>query len=138
MRRHYIIIFFFGFIVSCSQDNSIKEDFTIELLPITEINLPNTFIFDESYTLEYSFIKPTDCHLFHDLYYNIEDNERTLAVFSKKLNNDYCQILDNETVTRSLNFHCSKESGIYIFKIWQGENNDGEDEYLIYEIPIIE
>lgn len=138
MKRLLIIILLFGLVFSCSQDDSITDDFTIELLPIEQVNFPSSFMFDEIYTIEYNYRKPTDCNLFHDLYYSIEGDERTLAVFSKKLNNDYCQTLDEEIVTRSFDFHCTKDNGSYIFKIWQGENNNGEDEYLIYEVPIIE
>lgn len=138
MKKIFIIILLFGWTYSCDLDNSITDDYTIESLPIEQVNFPSSFMFDEIYTIEYKYRKPTDCNLFHDLYYNIEGNENILAVFSKKLNSDYCQTLDEELVTRSFDFHCTKDNGTYIFKIWQGKNNNGEDEYLIYEVPIIE
>ncbi|NQX86472.1 MAG: hypothetical protein HRT67_11320 [Flavobacteriaceae bacterium] len=133
-----IIVLVLSSVSSCSIDDySTSDDYTIELLPIESIELPDSFFFNETYSIAYSYMQPTSCHLFHDLYYNVNEDERTLAVLNKKLDNNYCQTLDETLVTNSFEFHCSKENGAYSFKIWQGEDEQGEAQYLIYEVPIV-
>jgi hypothetical protein len=64
---------------------------------------------------------------------------RTVAVITTVIDNNdasNCEPLSEEIEERYFTFHVQNTSGTYIFKFWQGENENGEDEYLIYEVPI--
>ncbi len=137
-------LFFFGFVIvsfwSCSVD-PVNEDFYFEILPIESVSIPNEMRFGEVYTIGYSYFKPSSCHFFNDLYYVAEINVRTIAVINKVLNsneNTICETLTNELEERSFNFHVNKNEGAYIFKFWQGEDENGHDTYLVFEVTIVQ
>lgn len=136
-------LIFFGLIIaafwSCSIDDSPKEVFLLEILPIESASVPTEMSFGETYTINYSYLKPTTCHTFNDLYYIAESNVRTVAVISKVLianEGIICQALTNELEERSFSFVANNREGTYVFKFWQGEDDNGQDTYLIYEVPI--
>jgi hypothetical protein len=86
----------------------------------------------DTYEITLTYIRPTSCYTFSNIYYLQEANERTIAVVAYVvLNNNYCETLDAETET-SFIFEAS-EGGSYIFKFWQGENN-----YMVVEVPVVD
>jgi hypothetical protein len=136
-------IFLFGFIVvafwSCSTDDSLNDDFYFEILPIESASVPTEMHFGEVYTINYSYLKPSSCHFFNDLYYVAESNIRTIAVINKVLHENetiICETLSNEIAEKSFNFVVNKNGGTYVFKFWQGEDENGQDTYLVYEVPV--
>ena len=136
-------LIFFGLIIaafwSCSIDDSPSEDFLLEILPIESASVPSEMSFGEVYTIYYSYLKPTTCHSFNDLYYIAESNVRTVAVISKVLianEGVICQTLTNELEEKSFSFLADNSEGAYVFKFWQGEDDNGEDTYLVFEVPI--
>jgi len=136
-------LLFIGFILaslwSCSTDDTTDEDFHFEILPIEQVTMPDVMYYNEVYTINYTYFKPSSCHIFNDLYYISESNYRTIAVINTVLTNVEnvtCETLSNELEERSFNFHCNSTAGSFIFKFWQGEDENGEDTYLVYEVPI--
>jgi len=47
-----------------------------------------------------------------------------------------CEPLTDEIEERSFTFHVENSIGNYIFKFWQGEGENGEDAYLVFNVPI--
>ncbi|MCF6295187.1 MAG: hypothetical protein L3J25_05810 [Flavobacteriaceae bacterium] len=138
-------IFFFGFVAlafwSCSIDDSINEDFYFEILPIESASVPTEMRFGEVYTINYSYFKPSSCHFFNNLYYVAESNIRTIAVINKVINNTgniVCEDLTDELEEKSFNFVVNNNGGTYVFKFWQGEDENGEDTYLVFEVPVVQ
>jgi hypothetical protein len=127
-------------VLSCSLDNSTEEEFFFEILPIESVTLPNEMRYQESYTINYTYFKPSTCHIFNDLYYLSEGNFRTIAVINtvlNEVNNVVCQPLTDELEERSFTFFCSNNSGTYVFKFWKGKDENGEDVYTFVEVPIV-
>jgi hypothetical protein len=135
-------IFFFGIVVfafwSCSIDDSINGNFYFEILPIEGASVPTEMYFGEVYTINYSYFRPSTCHGFNDLYYVSENNTRTIAVINTVVNNDNCQPLTDVLIERSFNFVVNNNGGTYVFKFWQGEDENGEDTYLVFEVPVVQ
>jgi len=135
-------LFFFSFILvafwSCSLDDSSNEDFHFEILPIESASVPEEMSFGEVYTIEYSYFRPSSCHGFNDLYYVAENNIRTVAVINTVIDNNACEDLTDELVERSFSFFVQNSSGSYTFKFWQGEDENGEDIYLIHEVLVVQ
>jgi len=138
-------IFLFGFIVvafwSCSLDDSLNDDFYFEILPIESAYVPDEMHFGEVYTINYSYFKPSSCHMFYDLYYVAHSNIRTIAAINKVITGDgnvVCEDLISELEERSFSFVVNKNLGTYVFKFWQGEDENGEDTYLIFEVPVVQ
>ena len=125
---------------SCSTDEVVENDFSFEILPIREVtNMPSSVLYNEVYTIYYNYDLPTTCHSFNDLYYLSEGNVRTVAVISRVLNETnsiICEPIGAEMVEGSFQLHVQNNAGTYIFKFWQGVNENGIDQYLVYEVPI--
>jgi hypothetical protein len=125
---------------SCSVDDSpLGQDFHFEILPIEEVLLPESFTPGEFYQIDYSYYKPSTCYTFNELYYLAEGDYRTVAVINTVLdeaNGLICEPLEDELEWRTMFFECKKNFGSYIFQFWQGQNENGEDQYLVMEVPV--
>ena len=124
---------------SCSLDDTVSQDFHFEVLPIAEVLMPEAFTPGETYVIEYSYYKPSTCHVFNELYYLAEGDFRTVAVINTVINESediICEPLEDELEWRTFAFQCQKSFGFYVFQFWQGQNDEGEDMYLVAEIPV--
>lgn len=139
MKKILVLSVLIATFLSCSNDDPYVEEFHFEILPIESVTMPDEMQYGEVYTINYTYYKPSSCHLFSDLYYQSEANYRTIAVINTVLNEVdgvICEPLTNELVEKSFVFLCENNSGQYVFKFWQGENENGEDTYLVFEVPI--
>jgi hypothetical protein len=140
MKKIFALSFIIITFLSCSVDDAANEDFSLEILPIENVTIPTEVIFGQSYTINYTYLKPSTCHIFNDIYYLSVNNIRTVAVINTVINETetvICEPLTDELVERSFEFYVKYRTGSYIFKFWNGKDDNGEDLYLIYEIPII-
>ena len=139
MKKLLSILIIFA-LWSCSTDDPLPEEFTFEILPIISVSdMPDSVNFNETYIINYTYALPTTCHSFSDLYYLEQGDVRTVAVISRRINeigNIVCEDLAFEEIEGQFTFTVLNTGGTYIFKFWQGVDNNGEDEYLIYEVPI--
>lgn len=132
---------------SCSIEGPVVNadgEFILEILPIESASVPDEVLLGETYTISYSYFKPSTCYLFSDLYYVSENNVRTIAVINKVLNasgNIICETLTNQLEERSFTFVADITDNIndaYIFKFWHGKDNNGQDTFLVFEVPIMQ
>ncbi len=135
-------LFFFGFVIvffwSCSVD-PVNEEFHFEILPIKSVEMPQSFSYNEVYNINYTYLRPSTCHIYNDLYYVSEENFRTIAVINTVINATetlQCESLIEDIVERSFTFHVENNAGTYIFKFWLGEDENGHNSYLVIEVPI--
>ena len=139
--RKLIFAGLFLSLLGCSTDDPLVDEFYFEILPIIEvIDMPTSVNFNDVYTVHYTYTLPTTCHSYEDLYYLTSGTERTVAVVSRvinEVNGAICEdIIDPQPIQGSFNFHVLNNNGTYIFKFWQGTDENGQDEYLVYEVPI--
>ena len=136
-------ILLFGFVIatfwSCSIDDSVDEEFRFEILPIETVEMPSSVSFNEEITITYTYLKPSTCHIYNDLYFVSEGDIKTVAVINIVINTNnalLCEPLTNEIEEKSFAFLIEKNQGSYTFKFWQGEDELGQDSYLVIELPI--
>lgn len=120
------------FILSCSLDEN--QSVSYLPVPIESVSMPESFVQGQTYQIDLTYLKPNNCYSFHDIYFVKEDNTRTVAIINAVLDSGNCQTSGAEIET-SFNFIVN-DTGSYIFKFWQGEDNQGEDIYLTIEIPV--
>lgn len=123
-------------LASCSVDDD-SVNYSFDILPVESVDIPDEFILGETYPITVSYFKPSSCHAFREFYYLKNNNERTVAPINYVFEEDNCETLENELVENTFNFIVTG-NGSYIFKFWQGEDADGEDQYLIIEVPVVE
>ncbi|MFD0834684.1 hypothetical protein ACFQ0I_02825 [Mariniflexile aquimaris] len=119
---------------SCSSD---YDDYSFEILPVESVDIPDEFTLGETYPITITYSRPSTCHYLHNLYYAKNLNERTVAPITIVYENDNCKTLDNVLEETTFNFMVTG-NGSYIFKFWQGEDANGDDQYLIIEVPVTE
>lgn len=134
MKKLLLFCLFSYFLWSCSLGDD-TDDFIYELVPIESVSVPDTLVLDSVHTFVYTYNSPSTCHAFHDLYYVAEDSTRTVAVINTVFDNSNCTPLEDNLIERTFDFRPSN-TGTYIFKFWQGLDENDEDQYLIYEIPV--
>jgi len=135
MKRLIIITLSLILFASCSSDDDLE--YSIEILPIESVNIPESFTLGEIYPITVSYLRPTTCHSFKEFYYRKNLNERTVAVINYNVQDNNCNDLSDELVEATFNFIVTS-NGSYIFKFWQGVDENDEDQYLIIEVPVID
>ncbi|MHA7055611.1 hypothetical protein ACWGOQ_0000210 [Aquimarina sp. M1] len=125
-------------LTSCLNDDDTGINFSYELVPIEQVDIPDQFIRGETYEITVSYFRPSDCHSFSGFDYDRLSNERTVSVVNVVVNDRQCEDLEEtDLIDASLNFLVGFEDS-YIFRFWQGRNDQGENEFLIREVPVID
>lgn len=133
MKRIFFVLFAVIILVSCSNDDS--DDYHYELLAIEDALVPEEFEFGKIYDITVKYIVPDDCYLESDILYEYDLNARNVAVISLVIDNEGCETLDLEQEI-TFEVHALQESP-YVFRFWQGEDENGDPIYLIIEVPVI-
>ncbi|WP_299098074.1 hypothetical protein [uncultured Winogradskyella sp.] len=135
-----LALIFVSTLTSCSLDDGAESNFYLAVLPIDGVEMPESFVQGETYEIFVTYIKPNSCHTFNDFIYEIDGNERTVAVVNTVYyaNNGVSCDEVSELVTVSFDLYVSGNE-TYIFKFFQGEDpNSGEDQYYLVEVPVME
>tara|TARA_R110000868_G_scaffold97875_4_gene269271 strand:+ start:9263 stop:9673 length:411 start_codon:yes stop_codon:yes gene_type:complete len=134
MKRLFILSLTLILFASCSlQDDG--RDYTLDKLPVESVDIPVSFTLGETYPITVRYFRPSTCHAFKDFYYLTHNNERTVAVINYAYNGANCADLQDELVEATFNFIVTS-NGSYIFKFWQGVDENDVDQYLTIEVPV--
>lgn len=135
MKKHLVLFALLFSFFSCSVDDNSPGNFYFEILPVESVVMPEQFQAGQSHEIEITYLRPSGCHIFNDFYYKAQGNERTVAVINTVYTDFDCESFEDEYVQVSFNFR-PINSGIYIFKFWEGEDEQGNDQYYIVEVPV--
>ena len=121
---------------SCSLDDG-GVDKNYEVLPIESIQLPTEFVLNEEYVIDFTFVRPTNCYGYHSLFLKAENETRTLAVQSVVYVSSSCEeLVEDNIMSESFRFKVLYDQ-TYVFRIWKGIDDLGEEIYEIIEIPVV-
>lgn len=122
---------------SCAVDDSVANvQFQFEFIPIEEVQLPLAFNFGDTHTISVTYKRPSTCHTFSNFeYIQQTGNVRTVAIVNFVTDGDDCEPLEDEFKTETFSFS-ALDSEPYTFKFWQGKDDEGEDTYLVFEVPV--
>ncbi|MCD2258183.1 hypothetical protein [Psychroserpens luteolus] len=136
MKKIFLLSFLMFSLFSCNISDDNNPNFYYEALPIESVVIPETFQFGETYEILLTYIKPTDCHVYNNLFYESDLNQRDIAIVTAVFPDNGCNDL-NEEEEVSFNFKVTN-TGTYTFRFWQGNDESGLDTYLIVEVPVEE
>ncbi|KAB1066833.1 hypothetical protein F6U93_13340 [Tamlana haliotis] len=136
MKRLIALFVTLTFFVSCSTDDE-GVAFGSAILPVDSVDIPVEFERGETYQIEVFYYQPTTCYEYYNFYYRKEDNVRTVAPNNLVFDYNNCEPTDDILVSNILNFTPTTRDS-YIFKFWQGEDEDGENVYLEIEVPVVD
>jgi hypothetical protein len=134
MKKFFILSFLVALFFSCSVDDD-TINFNLELLPIESVDIPEEFTLGEVFPITVTYQRPTTCHTFREFYYAKHNNERTVAVINTVFENNDCQDIADDMLTATFDFKVTS-NGSYIFKFWQGKDENDEDIFLEIEVPV--
>jgi len=131
MKKIFFAIFSLILFISCSDD---EVNFHYELLPVTEAVVPEAFDYGKIYNVTVKYIRPDDCYIYSDILYEYDFDARNVAVISTVIEDNDCEVLE---VENELTFRVQAlQTSPYIFKFWQGDDENGDPVYLIVEVPV--
>lgn len=137
MKRLFASILIVLVTLSCDISDD-SPNVYYEFVPIVSVNMSTEMLLNEIYEVTVVYERPTSCHLYHNIYYNPESTfERTVAIISSVYQNSNCEPLVDSNFEVSFNFKPTN-IGTYTFQFWQGENEDGESEFLTVEAAVTE
>ncbi|WP_159433491.1 hypothetical protein [Flavobacterium cucumis] len=117
---------------SCELDD---PSFTVDVLPVASVEMPTEFVLGETYQITMKYFKPTNCHTSYGIYYEKDLNTRVCAIKNLVENRSNCAPIVNVLVEETFNFHVTN-TGNYIFKFWTGTDDEGNDTFIIHDIPV--
>ncbi|MGB0981723.1 MAG: hypothetical protein ACPGUH_06440 [Winogradskyella sp.] len=136
MKKYLLLLIFISAtLTSCSLDSDAPTFYT-EIVAIESVDLPQEFVFGDTYEIGITYNRPTGCYIFNDFFYNINENERTIAVINTVYTNIDCVQAD-EPMEVFFTFPVTSNS-TYVFKFFQGKDESGDDQYYIVEVPVVE
>ncbi len=120
--------------VSCNDDND--HDYHLEYVKVTDADVPDEFIFGQTYRLNVTVELPSGCYYFYEQYdYFYEGTSRLIYPIAHVHDGEPCTLNIRETVFSIPVQALQREP--YIFKFYQGEDADGQDIFLTIEVPVI-
>lgn len=139
MKKHlYLVVLVFLMLSSCSINDDASTEFSFEFMAIESVVMPEEFMHGETYAIGVSYMKPNSCYQFSDFVYDINGNERTIAVINTIYSSENV-ICTGEPLLNTVSFDFTVTgTETYIFKFFQGENEIGTDEYHIIEVPVVD
>ena len=133
MKKYFFLFLIVISHLSCTSDDNYTQ---YEILAIDNIDLPESFSLNETYTINYTFKRPTSCHAFYETLLQSFEENRSLAVSSVVLPNNNCIDLSEDNASfQSFEFKVLYDQ-TYKFNIWKGRNTSGEDVYETIEVPV--
>jgi len=124
-------------VTSCSNDDDNNyHDYHLEYIGVVSADLPDEFIYGQTYRINVTIELPNSCYYFYNQYdYFYEGTSRLIYPIAHIDDNVPCtpnitettfsipvQVLQNET---------------YIFKFYQGKDTDGQDMFVTIEVPVV-
>ena len=133
MKKIFFVFFILLLTVSCSDDDN--TNYHYELLPVEEAIVPDEFIHGQVYFITVKYIRPDDCYVYNDVLYEYDFDARNIAVISTVIENENCEVLDSE---EELTIRVQAlQTSPYIFRFWQGDDENGDPIYLEIVVPVI-
>ncbi|EAZ96867.1 hypothetical protein FBBAL38_05570 [Flavobacteria bacterium BAL38] len=132
MKKLVLLVSLLFLFNSCQLD---ENNFTVEILPVHTVEIPSEFVLGEVYQITMEYYRPSNCHSPYGVYYEKDLNTRTCAVQNLVEERGNCAPVENILVQETFNFHVTN-TGNYIFKFWTGTDDQGNDTFIIHDIPV--
>ena len=135
--KHFIPLFLVAFLIfGCSDDDNNDHDYHLEYVNVISADLPDEFIYGLTYRINVTIELPNSCYYFYNQYdYFYEGTSRLIYPIGHVDDGVPCTPNITET-TFSIPVQVL-QSAPYIFKFYQGEDENGQDVFLTIEVPVI-
>ena len=135
-KPKFLIIGLLFILYSCStkEDNTL---FNFDIIAITEVEVPVEFEINSMAEIKTYYIQKSLCHVFYDyIFRQIKENEIEVYLAETYIENGECKE-ENYTVLRSFQIEIENYE-TYTLKFWNGRNEQGENQFITIEVPVIQ
>ncbi|SCY34853.1 hypothetical protein SAMN05192588_2408 [Nonlabens sp. Hel1_33_55] len=121
---------------SCDVTDDDQPRLKLTALAITDVEIPDPFVFGQVNEIIVRYNQPSDCHNFYAFDVRSNLNEREVIVYSEFFESEGCTPgpIPTEQVLR---FRATS-NGTIVFKFLTGIDNNGENEFLEIEVEVQE
>lgn len=136
--KQFLSLFLIGFLIfGCSiDDDSNYHEYHLEYVNVVSADLPDEFVQGNTYRIDVTIELPNSCYYYYNQYdYFYEGNSRLIYPIAHVDDGVPCTLNIRET-TFSIPVQ-ALQSEPYIFKFYQGEDDEGQDVFLTIEVPVI-
>ncbi len=137
--KYFIALLVSLIVLSCSNDEVDQTAISNEFIPIEEVFIPSEFQLNQNHQITITYTEPTTCHKFSNLLFekDIDENSRrAVAIATKSVTEGVPCDSINKTSETTFNLFASQRD-YYLFRFWQGKDDDGKDVYLEIEVPVV-
>ena len=136
IKKYALVVAFFSLILGgCSLEDD-ETNFFFTSLPIESAVLPESFNLNETYKINVTYSLPDGCTSYEGFDVTKEDNTIRNVVAVGVAMTDLVSCTQEVTQEEaSFNF-IVKYNQPYTFRFYQGENSDGEPEFLELVVPV--
>lgn len=130
----------FGIFSSCSPEGSDHPEFTLELVPVQDVEMPEFFERGRTYDLTLFYSMPSDCHYLNNIIpEQAGENVWVVAIEAFVVDNPDCnqfeQMVMEEVIVQ---FTCttSYSGDSCTLKFYNGDDYDGNPRFIERTIPV--
>lgn len=134
MKRLVILALIAISAISCDLGEEDKTQFVLG--PIQDVTMASAYKVDSVSVITIRCVRPTDCHIVNGFFYDINGFTRTVAMEFAVTDGDNCQP-ETYPYEVPLNFKPTTP-GTYLFRFWDGQNQDGTDHFYEAEAVVPE
>jgi len=134
--KHFISLFLVAFLVfGCSDDDNYHA-YHLEYIGAVSADVPDEFVQGNTYLINVTIELPNSCYYYYNQYdYFYKGTSRLIYPIAHVDDDVPCSEAIRE-VTFSIPVQ-ALQSEPYIFKFYQGEDEEGQDVFLTIEVPVI-
>ncbi|WP_159950251.1 hypothetical protein [Polaribacter septentrionalilitoris] len=119
---------------SCLTSENLPSNVTFEILTIDEYDVPDTFTVGKVDTIAVKYTLPNNCYSFENVYYEVQDTTRIVAINSFVRLEENCSDVEIQEEHKFTVFVSQQED--YVFKFYKGKDNDGKDIFDEVVVPV--
>lgn len=124
-------------VASCSDNDNDEHDFHYEYINVTSADLPDEFVYGNTYRIEMTVELPNSCYYFYNQYdYFYEGTSRLIYPIAHVHDGEPCTLNIREAKLVIPVQALQRET--YIFQFYQGQDENGQDTFLTIEVPVVD
>ena len=132
MKKAILILVAAVFLASCLNDD--KPKFGLEFLPVESAITPDTLLFGKIDTIKLKYNLPNNCYSLNDLYYEVKDSTRIVAIRASVQLDATC---DETPIEQDFKFTVlASQRQDYIFRFFKGFDSENKPTYEDVVIPV--
>lgn len=130
-----LLVAFLMFGCSNDDDNYYDHDYHLEYIGAIDVDVPDEFIHGRTHRIYITIALPNGCYFYYNQYdYFYEGTSRFIYPIAHV--DDGVSCTENITeVTFSIPVQALQYEP-YIFNFYQGQDDDGQDQFLTVEVPV--